>query len=144
MAIQIQLRNDIAANWTAVNPILAVGELGLESDTGNYKIGNGADAWQSLPYGGVDGASAYDVAVQNGFVGTEQDWLNSLQGADGVGVPAGGNEGQVLAKNSNNDYDTIWVDQSGGGGGSGDSLTITVFNQGPGGIDGFARIESNS
>ena len=37
-------------------------------------------------------------------------------GADGVGVPAGGAAGQVLAKNSATDYDTEWVDQTGGGG----------------------------
>lgn len=29
---------------------------------------------------GPQGLSAYQVAVQNGFVGTEQDWLNSIQG----------------------------------------------------------------
>ena len=27
--------------------------------------------------------SAYDIAVKNGFVGTEQEWLASLQGSDG-------------------------------------------------------------
>jgi hypothetical protein len=27
---------------------------------------------------GADGASAYDIAVENGFVGTEQEWLDSL------------------------------------------------------------------
>ena len=31
-------------------------------------------------------------------------------------VPSGGNAGQVLAKNSNTDYDLKWVNQSGGGG----------------------------
>jgi hypothetical protein len=34
----------------------------------------------------------------------------------GVGVPEGGTTGQVLAKVSDDDYDTDWVDQSGGGG----------------------------
>ena len=29
------------------------------------------------------GASAYDIAVKNGFKGTEQQWLDSLKGADG-------------------------------------------------------------
>lgn len=38
------------------------------------------------------------------------------QGDPGVGVPVGGTTGQVLAKNSNADYDTEWVDQTGGGG----------------------------
>lgn len=29
---------------------------------------------------GVDGASAYEVAVANGFVGTQEEWLDSLIG----------------------------------------------------------------
>jgi hypothetical protein len=38
------------------------------------------------------------------------------QGPAGQGVPVGGLTGQVLAKNSDTDYDTEWVDQTGGGG----------------------------
>lgn len=37
------------------------------------------------------------------------------QGANGVGVPPGGTTGQVLSKNSNADYDSEWVDPTGGG-----------------------------
>lgn len=33
---------------------------------------------------GDTGDSAYEVAVKNGFVGSETDWLNSLKGADGT------------------------------------------------------------
>lgn len=32
---------------------------------------------------GEKGDSAYDIAVENGFVGTESEWLESLKGADG-------------------------------------------------------------
>lgn len=32
---------------------------------------------------GTDGKSAYDIAVENGFVGSVTDWLDSLQGAQG-------------------------------------------------------------
>lgn len=32
---------------------------------------------------GVDGLSAYEIAKNNGFVGTEQEWLASLKGSDG-------------------------------------------------------------
>jgi hypothetical protein len=60
MAVQIQFRNDTAANWTSANPILAVGELGLETDTGQYKIGNGVATWTARPYGGVSGAAGLD------------------------------------------------------------------------------------
>lgn len=39
------------------------------------------------------------------------------KGDAGIGVPTGGTTGQVLAKNSNTDFDTEWVDQTGGSGG---------------------------
>jgi len=48
-------------------------------------------------------------------------------GADGLGVPPGGTTAQVLAKKSNADNDTDWVDQTGGGGG-GDFLVMQVFS----------------
>lgn len=50
----IQTRRDTAANWTSVNPVLAAGEPGLETDTGKVKYGDGTTAWVSLSYfGGV-------------------------------------------------------------------------------------------
>lgn len=52
--IRIQLRNDTAANWTNANPILLKGEMGVETDTGKTKIGNGTDHWTTLKYSGVD------------------------------------------------------------------------------------------
>lgn len=58
---------------------------------------------------GVEGKSAYEVAVANGFVGTEAEWLLSLHN-----IPAGGTTGQVLSKNSNTDYDVEWSDPAGG------------------------------
>lgn len=33
---------------------------------------------------GGDGKSAYEIAVENGFVGTEAEWLASLKGKDGI------------------------------------------------------------
>lgn len=64
MAVQIQLRNDTAANWTASNPTLAQGEIGIESDTKLIKVGDGVNAWNDLDYGllerptEIDGGSA--------------------------------------------------------------------------------------
>lgn len=55
-----QQRNDTAANWLLVNPILLRGELGVELDTGKMKIGNGRSAWSALPYLGV-GITQTDV-----------------------------------------------------------------------------------
>ncbi len=48
VADKIQFRRDTAANWSSTNPVLASGELGLVTDTGAYKIGDGATAWNSL------------------------------------------------------------------------------------------------
>lgn len=46
----VLLRNDLAAEWTLKNPVLMRGEMGVEMDTGLLKIGNGALAFNSLPY----------------------------------------------------------------------------------------------
>lgn len=53
MAQQIQLRRDTSSNWSSVNPILAQGELGIEINTGKFKLGDGTTAWNSLSYFGV-------------------------------------------------------------------------------------------
>lgn len=50
MAMQIQLRRGTAATWTSVNPVLAQGEVGLETDTGLLKVGDGSTAWTGLSY----------------------------------------------------------------------------------------------
>jgi hypothetical protein len=46
----IQLRRDTAANWASINPTLASGEMGLETDTNLFKIGDGSTAWSALVY----------------------------------------------------------------------------------------------
>ncbi|MBP6876562.1 MAG: hypothetical protein KBC34_00950 [Phenylobacterium sp.] len=46
-----------------------------------------AIAQKALTEAGGPGASAYQVAVANGFVGTEADWLASLKGEDGDSTP---------------------------------------------------------
>uniref|UniRef100_A0A6C0F536 Major tropism determinant N-terminal domain-containing protein n=1 Tax=viral metagenome TaxID=1070528 RepID=A0A6C0F536_9ZZZZ len=55
--IQFQHRRDTAALWTSNNPTLASGEMGIETDTALFKIGNGTTPWVSLPYGGLKGAT---------------------------------------------------------------------------------------
>jgi hypothetical protein len=48
----IKVRRDTAANWSdiAKNPVLASGEIGLETDTKRIKFGDGTSAWNSLGY----------------------------------------------------------------------------------------------
>lgn len=50
MSIQIQLRRDTSTNWASTNPILAIGEPGLETDTGKFKFGDGTNHWNTLSY----------------------------------------------------------------------------------------------
>lgn len=52
MAVQtkIQFRRDTAANWTTANPVLGGGEVGFETDTTKFKIGDGTTVWASLNY----------------------------------------------------------------------------------------------
>jgi hypothetical protein len=63
------------------------------------------------------GAGTVGPAGPKGDAGTN--------GTNGQGVPTGGTTGQVLAKASGTNYDTEWVDQSGGGGGSGTVTSVT-------------------
>jgi hypothetical protein len=46
----IKFRRDTAANWATTNPTLAAGEVGLETDSGLVKYGNGTSAWADLQY----------------------------------------------------------------------------------------------
>ena len=55
MAIKVQFRRGLASEWVSSNPVLDEGELGLETDTGLFKIGNGSDTYTSLDYGGLSG-----------------------------------------------------------------------------------------
>lgn len=55
MGVVIQLRGDTEAAWTAANPVLAEREMALETDTDKFKIGDGTNQWDDLPYGGLPG-----------------------------------------------------------------------------------------
>ena len=71
MAVQIQLRNDIAANWTSVNPTLAQGEIGLEIDTNKMKIGTCYAVWEDLSYTGIDSAELLPLVSFNHTQGSD-------------------------------------------------------------------------
>jgi len=54
MATRMQQRRGTAAQWISTNdgdgPILEVGEIGFETDTGKFKIGDGVNNWIDLDY----------------------------------------------------------------------------------------------
>jgi uncharacterized protein YjbI with pentapeptide repeats len=60
MATKIQVRRGSSSNWTTTNPVLSEGEIGFETDSGKFKIGNGSSVWSSLDYfGGEVDLSGY-------------------------------------------------------------------------------------
>jgi hypothetical protein len=76
MSIRMQQRRGTASQWTSANPVLNAGEIGFETDTGKFKIGNGSSSWTSLTYAG-----GTDYATQN-YVNTQITYLiNSAPGA---------------------------------------------------------------
>ena len=68
--IQLQFRRDTASNWTTNNPILASGEMGIETDTGLFKIGDGTVRWNLLAYGGLQGPTGPTGSGTGGGGGT--------------------------------------------------------------------------
>jgi hypothetical protein len=72
MATRMQQRRGTAAQWAAANPVLAAGEIGFETDTNKFKMGNGSSAWTALEH---FTNSAALVALLQGA----PDALNSLQ-----------------------------------------------------------------
>ena len=52
MAIKLQVRRGTASDWNAVASTVTLlsGEIGYETDTGNFKIGDNSTLWGSLPY----------------------------------------------------------------------------------------------
>ncbi len=91
MATRIQLRRGIASSWTSSNPILASGEVGIETDTNKIKIGDGSSNWTELDYfADVYAASASIIAYINSEIGdlidsapALLDTLNELAAAIG-------------------------------------------------------------
>ena len=77
---RFKLRNGTAAEWTAANPTLLQGEIGVETDTRRYKIGDGTTAWAGLSYY-IDGVAirgqcskmtdgAIDITTEGAYVTT--------------------------------------------------------------------------
>jgi hypothetical protein len=50
MATRMLQRRGTATQWANANPTLGSGEIGFETDTGQFKIGDNSTAWDDLPY----------------------------------------------------------------------------------------------
>jgi hypothetical protein len=50
MATRMQQRRGTAEQWLLADPVLAAGEIGFETDTGSFKLGDGVNSWLDLDY----------------------------------------------------------------------------------------------
>ena len=124
----IQIRRDTAANWTSVNPTLAAGEQGFETDTGKFKIGTGSTAWTSLLYAtdasditgttlasNVTGSSLTSVGTLGSLTVTNESTINSalnvttvLAAGRGLNVRADPTNAQSILQFTNNAISVQW------------------------------------
>lgn len=66
MANTIQLKRGLAADLTAADPTLAIGEFAYETDTGKFKVGDGSTAWSALGYfEAAEAVAAYSFQGSN-------------------------------------------------------------------------------
>ena len=122
--VRMQQRRDTAAGWTAANSTLLNGELGFETDTYKYKLGDGTTAWNSLAYASSDPDKLVEGNTEAEVVDTGSDghFKVTTEGTERIRVgPAGqigiaganyGTSGQVLTSGGPSGA-VSWVDASG-------------------------------
>ena len=125
---QLQLRRGTAALWVAANPLLAQGELGLETDTNLIKIGDGVTYWNSLGYSlaGVKtaaqlnsilaGTNSVSVTASQAIVAFTAYFVTTTSTAVTLTMPASANLGdwiEVYEATANANVNNITLNSSG-------------------------------
>ena len=97
----------------------------LQEKLDNGELGGGGGS-------GTAGKSAYEIAVDNGFVGTETEWLESLKGVDGTDgttfIPSVSATGDLSWSNDDGKENPATVNIKGAKGDRGDSGVTTPIN----------------
>ncbi len=120
----IKLRRDTAANWTSVDPILAAGEAGFETDSNKLKIGDGTSTWSQLSYASGGGGVAiddtaptdteatplwWDTASGTLYIYYDNYWVEAVVGVVGPQGPQGA-PGVVQSASEPADTSLLWLD----------------------------------
>ena len=98
--VRVQHKRMSASDWASSTLILLDGELGVESDTGKVKVGNGSDHFSALQYltgpkgdrgeRGETGPRGADGVMRFENLTTQQrEELKGAQGIQGARGPAG-------------------------------------------------------
>lgn len=88
LKVKIVLRNDTKTNWENENPVLLKGEIGVESDSTKFKIGDGSTAWNELDYFMGDIAEVLAGYLdKTTYAGTKAGYVAKAETADKLTTP---------------------------------------------------------
>jgi hypothetical protein len=88
----MQQRRGTALEWSLTDPVLEEGEIGVETDTGLFKIGNGVDLFTELPY----------FITADGLDGSLEDYILLSTKGEALGVAELDSDGNVPASQLGN------------------------------------------
>ena len=106
LPVRIQNRYHSADDWDRINPVLAPGEIGIESDTQKVKYGNGETAWRDLPYAAGGGTVSGNVTAENVYF-TENITVTKEVGY--IEIENGKGEIPAKDKNLKQVFEAIWA-----------------------------------
>lgn len=70
MTTRMQQRRGTAEQWLLSNPVLAAGEIGFETDTRSFKIGDGVNSWIILDY--FESTESLSGALDDSYISINQ------------------------------------------------------------------------
>jgi len=82
---RLRTRRAAAASFTGVNPVLLLGEMAVETDTGLMKAGDGVTAWNGLPYSTV-GPTATQTLTNKTIIAPAGIVADDIGAASGISV----------------------------------------------------------
>lgn len=83
---RLVLRNDTATAWAHANPKLLAGEIGIENDTGLFKIGDGSTLWNNLEY--ANKFESGKASHYEGIAAPDEDDMAAIDRILGETLPA--------------------------------------------------------
>ena len=90
MPIRILLRRGNANTWISANPVLSAGEVGVETDTGLFKIGDSSNTWANLRYFYPGTNSTSNILEGTNLYFTNTRSVGALTAGFGVSIDANG------------------------------------------------------
>lgn len=92
MAVKIQLRRGTTSQWTS-NIVLSAGEVGVNTETKQIKVGDGSTTWGALPY--FASGTITSVTAGNGITVYTTAGSSASSGAISIAI----DETAIFAKN---------------------------------------------